>query len=203
MIKKLYASYSGVFNIFKMYWAAYGGFSSLIISPYFHLAILITWLLHPYWISGQWWNTSISVLPNIVGFALGGYAILVGFGDDKFMKVISRKSAKTKVSYSPFLEVSAAFAHFIIVQLLALFFAIIAVAISNHGAIKLSEQGIGPIIYGWDFSCILSKAPALFNAMGFFLFIYALLAAVAATLSIFRVTSWFDRINNMPNNEGN
>ncbi|MBU3591376.1 hypothetical protein ICN11_05015 [Polynucleobacter sp. 78F-HAINBA] len=203
MIKKLYASYSGVFNIFKMYWAAYGGFSSLIISPYFHLAILIAWLLQPYWISGQWWNTSISILPNIVGFALGGYAILVGFGDDKFMKVISRKSEKTKVSYSPFLEVSAAFAHFIIVQLLALFFAIIAIGISVDGVIKLGEKSVGPIIFGWDFSYILTKTPALFNATGFFLFIYALLAAVAATLSIFRVTSWFDRINNMSNNEGN
>ena len=195
MFAQIKDSYKGVFDIFSRYWEAYGSLRAMLLSPYFHVAVVVTLVLTPYWIQYPWWELPIGVLPNIVGFALGGYAILVGFGGENFLKCISQKSPEDGEDHSPFVGVSAAFVHFIIVQLLAILFAVFAKA----SQVQISQA---PILEGLlrmfhlDQANLIGKISPIFYCLGFFLFIYALMTAVAATFSIFRVTTWFEYMSN-------
>src|SRR5437879_3044809 len=100
-------SYAQVREVFSVYWRAYGGLRALLRSPYFHGALLLTALLSPAWTSGAWWSNVLQVLPNIVGFSIGGYAIWLGFGDEKFKQLISFREKESEIS--PYMEVSATF----------------------------------------------------------------------------------------------
>ncbi|WP_156137249.1 hypothetical protein [Tepidimonas taiwanensis] len=42
------SSYAGVGEIFCRYWRVYGGWRDVLLSPYFHSALLLTALLWPY-----------------------------------------------------------------------------------------------------------------------------------------------------------
>ena len=83
-------------------------------------------LMYDVWLSPGWWNLPITVLPNLVGFTLGGYAILVAFGDDKFRALLASKEHNQ--NNSPFVVMSATFMHFILTQVLSL---VTAIAGSN------------------------------------------------------------------------
>src|SRR5258708_7737968 len=62
----------------KGYWAIYGGFKALAISPYFQIAVLLSLICLAFWskndkmehvIKGS--EISIGVLPNLLGFTVG------------------------------------------------------------------------------------------------------------------------------------
>lgn len=170
-------SYSGVAGIFSRYWRAYGGTKALACSPYLHLSIILAAAMFPFWLRQAWWDTALSTLPNVLGFTLAGFTIWLGFGDDKFRALISRAKPDKE---SPFMGVSAGFAHFVIVQILALLAALWAKAMD----FPLPEDC-------WLRSRILYLAiPGQF--IGFLLFIYALMSALAATLGVLRAASWYD-----------
>lgn len=77
--------------------------------------------------------------------------------------------------------VSAGFAHFVIVQILALISALWAKAMDF-----VLPEGY------WLKPCVGYFAP-LGEFIGFLLFIYALMSALAATLGVLRAASWYDR----------
>jgi hypothetical protein len=170
MAIRLFALYKGVGRSFRMYWTLYGGIGALVQSPYLHFAIFLSFVCFPIWgykePPAAWFDICISVVPNVLGFTLGGYAILLAFGDEKFREVLS---GSTKDEPSPFISVNASFLHFIIAQISSLFFAFIALA------------------YG--------QKTGLIAWFGFTLFLYALSTAVAAGMAILRVANWFDIFN--------
>ncbi|HGH8119852.1 TPA: hypothetical protein ACJOG3_003647, partial [Vibrio cholerae] len=121
MAKK--GQYAGLKRLFSRYWVAYGGFKSILGSPYMHMSFFITLISSGIWLSPNWFEMPITVLPSIIGFSLGGYAIWLALGDDKFRASIS---GKTKTGQeSPFIIVNATFVHFIVLQIIALFLALI------------------------------------------------------------------------------
>ena len=113
----------------------------------------------------------ISIIPSIIGFSLGGYAIWLALGDSKFRDVISGESGDGEVS--PYMSVNSAFVHFIIMQFLSL---ITALLFKSY----------------LDSDAPLSQVEKLISGFGYGLFIYSLLCAVAATFSVLRVASWYD-----------
>lgn len=119
--------YKSVGRLFARYWSSYGGLADLISSPYLHTAMVLNILMYDVWLSPGWWNLPITVLPNLVGFTLGGYAILVAFGDDKFRALLASKEHNQ--NNSPFVVMSATFMHFILTQVLSL---VTAIAGSNY-----------------------------------------------------------------------
>jgi hypothetical protein len=121
---KIFRHYKGVADILKKYWTIYGGLPSLLCSPYVHFSVLITIFTFHYWYNYAWWTQAISVLPNLLGFTLGGFAVFLGFGSDKFKELISGQTASS--GSSPYLSISVTFLHFVLVQLAALLWAIIA-----------------------------------------------------------------------------
>lgn len=161
-------SYSGVFGIFSHYWKAYGGLSAVFLSPYFHLSVILGSICYPYKEVGgwKWWDIPIETIPSIIGFSLGGYAIFLGLGDERFKSILGGNDETNKDRPSPFISLNTAFLHFIIIQLLALVLAIVGKSLSIQYA-----------IYG---------------APSFIFFFYAMLLAAAATIELYRVARWYD-----------
>lgn len=159
--------YDGFRKSFLLYWENYGGFTSLIRSPYLHFALIFTFLALPFWTTEHdplWYEVSLAIIPSILGFTLGGYAILLAFGDERFRQLISGKE-KDDTS-SPFMGVNSTFVHFILVQVVAILAAIFASA--------------------WQLKS------GIFALFGFFLFSYSILTAAAAAMAVLRVAHWFD-----------
>lgn len=174
LTEKIKSQYRGVGNIFSEYFFTYGGFRSFFSSPYLHAAFVVTFLSCPAW-NGKgetvWHELTLSILPDVLGFTLGGYAILLAFGDNKFLKLIAGRSEKEKVKTgrsipSPYMKLNATFVHFVLVQIVAILFAVIGESIDIN-------SGFFPFI-------------------GMLLLNYSLFVAVAAVFSIFRFARWFD-----------
>ena len=173
---KLPKQYKAIFTSFKLYWKIYGGWHNFFRSPYLHFAILISFIIYPMWhpkscypacYMGKvtpWFDLIISVLPGILGFTLGGYAILLAFGDEKFRQIIAGQGKDGNPS--PFMVLNGAFIHFIIVQGFSIIFAIIG---KSWG----TETGV----LAW---------------FGSVCFIYSILTAVAAAMAILNIADWFD-----------
>ncbi len=151
---------------FGLYWKSYGGFAGLFQSLYCYVALFlagITTFVAPDW---DWTIATQSILSNILGFTLGGYAIVVGFGDKVFLDVIRGGDDK---SPSPYMAVNGTFVHFILLQVCAL---LVALLVSIFGG----------------------KAYWPISLAGNFLFFYALLSVVAVTLAVLNLASWYDEM---------
>jgi hypothetical protein len=86
-----------------------------VCSPYTRLAAILLVLTSHFWWTQDWWELPISILPNLIGFSLGGYAILLAFGDEKFRKLLvpERKATPSPGAPTLYMTVSAIFLHFI------------------------------------------------------------------------------------------
>lgn len=162
------SAYQNVKQSFLIYWKAYGGFGSFIRSPYLHFAIVFTAFAWPLWhgskVPTTWYEIPLSVLPNVLGFTLGGYAILLSFGDESFRKLISGEDSDG--SPSPFMVLNGTFIHFILVQVISILLALLG---------KAWGIGSGP-----------------FAGIGFGFFVYSLTTAAAAAMAVLNVADWFD-----------
>jgi hypothetical protein len=189
MLRDLKRSYSGVAEIFARYWTAYGGAKAVFLSPYLHASMVLTTLLGHLWVDAAWWGDAIASLPTMIGFAIGAYAIVLGFGDEKFRSLLTqRRDGKT----SPYVTISASLAHFIVVQLVALIAALIGKGL-DFGLRE--DQGVGALVFravgSVDF--VHEWIAPIGNFLGFALFIYAILTALATAMAIFRLTTLLER----------
>ena len=89
----------------KQYWLAYGGWPALFLKLYLHriiytllfsskylwFSVCTTLFCFDYWInhSSEYITLSLSILPSLLGFALGGYAVWLAIGDQKLKKLLS------------------------------------------------------------------------------------------------------------------
>lgn len=162
-------SYQGVSEIFSRYWRAYGGSRALMTSPYLHVAIVATLILYPLWHSDDWWDIAISVAPSVLGFSLAGYAIWLALGDDSFRRLISGEDEDGEPS--PFMQVNAAFVHFMLLQVLSLMVALL---------FKAYASGTSGILRD------------IASFVGFSIFVYSVLCVLAATFAVLRVSSWYE-----------
>lgn len=174
-------------NILVRYWIAYGGLSAVFKSIYFWVAITLTILLYPQWIKEGWWVDVLSIMPSVLGFSLGGFAMWVAIGDEKFKSLISGDNDDG--SPSPFMEVNATFVHFILLQLTSIVLSIIAKAYS------FSVPTTHWIYY--VFGEYIDDITTCYYFFSYLIFVYALMTAFAAVLALFRVSSWYDKMQNM------
>lgn len=172
--------YTGVAKIFRRYWVAYGGLSSLLRSPYFHAALVLLCLTFNTWINPAWWDQSLSVLPNLLGFTLGGFAIFIGFGDEKFRALLAEPEDDKNMP-TIYVSLCSTFVHFILVQVFALTYALIA----------KSWWFYTPWL---DFSRpALVYLNGIAGAIGYGLFLYALTSVVAATMHVLRIATMYEQ----------
>lgn len=163
-----FSAYRDLKRSFLIYWKAYGGFGSFIRSPYLHFAAAFTAVAWPLWhgtgAPTAWYEIPLSVLPNVLGFTLGGYAILLSFGDESFRKLISGEDPDG--SPSPFMILNETFIHFILVQVISIFLALLGKA--------------------WGTGC------GFLAGIGFGFFVYSVTTAAAAAMAVLNVADWFD-----------
>ncbi len=173
--------YSGTSEILGRYWRAYGGMHALWRSPYFHFAAVGLVLTSNFWINEKWWSQVINVVPNLLGFTLGGFAVFLGFGDDKFRELLAEPDEDAPNDPSLYVKLCATFVHFILVQSIALGCAILA--------------------HSWDYyypwpevirTSILPVARYLGALLGYGVFLYAVTSVMAATLHVFRIAIFYE-----------
>lgn len=178
-LREAYAD--GVFEVFRRYWRAYGGIRALALSPYFHVAALLTALLAPYWLHQPWWDVALSAMPSLLGFTLAGFTIWLGLGSPRLRELMSRPGADGAPSV--YVQVAATFVHFVVTQILALVLALVAKALDFVPAVPASVQGLIDTLVPWG------------HGLGFLVFVYAIMTALAAAMGVFRVATWQDIVH--------
>lgn len=169
-----------VTDIYRKYWDAYGGRQALLRSPYLRGALLVLMLTVPFWARSDWWDQVIAVIPSLLGFTLGGFAMFLGFGDEKFRALLAEPDEDDPDAPSLFVGLCATFVHFILVQGLALGFAVVVKAWSFSVA---WPPPLDAVVYGLRL---------LGGAVGYGLFLYAIASMLAATMYVFRVAIWYE-----------
>jgi hypothetical protein len=167
-MKKFFTQHKAFCESWHIYWESYGGIRAVLRSPYFALAIVLSLGTYPIWLGKiedfSWHDCSLSVLPDLLGFTLGGFAIWLAFGDDKFRRMLAGRESGEKAS--PFIRANATFLHFLVLQTVALLISIV-------GKVWQLDTGI-PAFIGWT------------------IFLYAVSTAFAAAMAIMRLSRWFD-----------
>ncbi len=180
--------YATTFEIMRTYWAAYGGLRALLKSFYLLMAAILLALTFKTWVTpiqvapGQWsawWDQSISILPNLLGFTLGGFAIFIGFGDEKFRMLLAEPQPGDEVVQNDYVQLCATFVHFIVVQVIALLAAILCKTWWFYA------DWIEPL------RPALPWLNAVGGAFGYGLFLYALTSVLAATMHVFRIATLY------------
>jgi hypothetical protein len=113
--------YSDFGHILFVYWKIYGGAHAIVRSPYFLIAVVAAILSYPlWWNSVEWASLILGAIPNILGFSIGAFAVILSFGQSALDRL--KHTDETKSHY---LRVIASFVHFIVVQALSLIVAFI------------------------------------------------------------------------------
>ncbi|HFG6924744.1 hypothetical protein [Acinetobacter baumannii] len=178
----------------SVYWGAYGGFKAIITSSYFWASVLITILCFSFWSKdSDWFGIPLSGLPSLLGFALGGYGVWLSVGNPKLKQLLSLSYDKENI-YSDFLVVNATFVHFIILQVISFIYLLILKSNSLGFLLKYVRVKY-PMIFTPCTEILISFLKLIVNGAGFLIFIYSIIAMLAATLAIFNIAIMTDEIN--------
>jgi hypothetical protein len=165
--------------IFSRFWRAYGGTRAVLKSRYLHSAILLTPFCWGSWTTPSWWDTVIGVLPNLLGFTLGGFAIFVGFGDERFKASLAAPESDPEAP-TVYRELCATFVHFIFVQVIALILAIVTKGMWFKADLPSWATDLLPV------------ANAIWGAACYAAFLYALTSVIAIGLHVFRIATMYE-----------
>jgi len=172
--------YSGVGRIFSIYWKAYGGLKALVRSFYLHLAIILLAGTFNTWTQPNWWDTVVGVLPNLLGFTLGGFAIFIGFGDERFRALLA-DAEDAPEQPTIYVQLCSTFVHFIVIQVVALAFALVAKSWWFYAEWIEPVREFLPMLNG------------MAGAIGFGLFLYSVTSILAATMHVFRIANMYEQ----------
>jgi hypothetical protein len=164
----------------RRYFRAYGGWSAIFRSPLFLVAVSVAALSYGNWSeSDKWAGTSQSLIPNLLGFSLGTYAILFSLMTGRLKRALKAEKNDRGVSFLD--EINATFFHFILVQVSALIWAFLYLGTSLSDLV----QAIQPT---WPFvATLFAVLKALGGGIGFVLLIYSITLIVGAALAVYRL----------------
>lgn len=153
VFNRLPAQWRSAGRTLAVYWNAYGGWRSLWTSPYLWLAAVATALASPYWYSqDKWIQNAVDIVPGLLGFSIGAFAILLVFSSDRFLSLISQEGRAGSI----FMLTSAMFVHFILLQVCALVVALLSNAFPVF-------SGLGFFLLMYSIFSGAAVALALFN----------------------------------------
>ena len=182
----MFKQWKGVADIFKRYWRSYGGFTAFIASPYLHISIVFAFLTVGYWSDNSWWSQSLLILPSLLGFTLGGFAVFLSLGSEDFRSLMAQPDEGETTDESPYMTVIGSFVHFVLIQMIAILVSILANAASYTKR---------PCFLSEDINLILNY---IVGFTGYGLFLYSLLLALSVCFAIYRMSGLFtqyDTIN--------
>ncbi len=111
-------------------------------------------------------------MPNLLGFSLGGLAILIGVIQPETMAILAAKEKATSITTMS--KFTATFTHFVLVQATCLFLAILCRATCWESSLEPERQlsAWSPQFFAWGFSWLV--------------FVYALTLTFATSIEVFR-----------------
>lgn len=139
----------------------------MLTSAYLYVAAIITACLYPLWGSAaaqkDWPQIAIDVIPSMLGFSMGGMAIMLAFSNRTIFSAISQKGRPD----SFFMKVIANFFHFILMQTSAIVLSLLTKA---YGTLPLSAAAFFVFVYailvGLATAGQLLRTAQIFNAAG-------------------------------------
>ena len=153
--------------------ANYGGWIGILKSNYFRVSCLLLIPTYSVWTEPGWWEHTLSIFPDLLGFTLGGFALTLAFGDEKYRRILALSGDDEGSSVLK--ELAATFFIFIIMQVIAIICALIAQAFWNKPMLSFlapCEQ----IIYALGL---------MFWAFSYLTFLYGLTLSIAAAKWIY------------------
>jgi hypothetical protein len=170
----------------KQYWKPYGGWAALFCSPYMWIAFIVSLMNYLFSQNENWIETPLAILPNLLGFTLGGYSIWLALGNTSLNEILAEKEQGEDVP-SEFMIVNASFVHFIFLQVLCLFLLIFIKTTVLKETLIFSIFGCySPVV-----SSVLWLAN-FFNWFTFFLFLYSILSMLGALFALLNIASVLD-----------
>lgn len=163
----------------RRYFNAYGGWSDVLGSPLFLVSLFIAAVSYRQWLKPEWTEVAYALLPSLLGFSLGTYALLFSLITSRLKSAL--RAVKNEKSISSLEQVNAIFFHFIFVQVIGLLWAFcfdgslladLAAWLRPHAA------------YVWTIFLALKAAGAF---IGFLLMIYSVALVVGAAIAIYRL----------------
>jgi hypothetical protein len=119
--------YQSFFNILYVYWKIYGGWRAMFGSPYLQISALVALLSYSlWWKCSDWTGIALSAIPNILGFSIGAFAVILSFGQGALDRLKDKNEAQSR-----YLSVIASFVHFILIQAASLIVAMIGKTWTN------------------------------------------------------------------------
>lgn len=176
---KLPASYKGLWGALLRYWADYGGWKDLLSSPLFHFSILVSAVSYSAWLEPDWVDLPLSLLPNLLGFSLGAYALIFSLADERLLAVLNAPTADG--SPTVLRMVNATFLHFILIQTAAIVFALV-----NKSTLVFDLLGLLPDARCWV-EVVRTFLTGTAGLIGYFLTTYAVVLLIGAALAAYRL----------------
>lgn len=176
---KLPASYRGMRNSLTRYWRDYGGWQDFITSPLLHLSALIAAASYSVWLRPTWVDLPLSLLPNLLGFSLGAYALIFSLADERLLSALN--TAPSDGGPTKLGMVNATFLHFILIQTFAIIF-----SLANKSTLLTDLVGLLPA--SECFIKVVRRAlTGSAGLIGYFLTVYAVVLLIGAALAAYRL----------------
>ena len=178
---KVATSYRSLWGALRRYWTDYGGWREFLTSPLVHVSALLAATSYSVWSHGDWTDMPLSLLPNLLGFSLGAYALIFSLASENLLAALNRTSTDGS---PPLLRmINATFLHFILVQTAAITF-----ALANKASFVIDLVNWLPLHD--DVAQVVEWALCLTAAaVGYWLTTYAVVLLVAAAIAAYRLAN--------------
>lgn len=127
-MENMFATYLSIKKHIGAAYAAYGGVSEIVRSPYLHLSLVLGGF-GLVWNSTYWAQQVTSISPSLLGFTLAGYTVFIASVSGRLLKGLVKAKAIDGFSY--FQKINSAFFHFIFVQCVATLYALTFPALTS------------------------------------------------------------------------
>jgi hypothetical protein len=173
------ASYRGLGRSLGRYWKDYGGWRDFFKSPLLHVSVLIAASSYSVWRDGQWVDLPLSLLPNLLGFSLGSYALIFSLANENLLAALNQPSSDGGPTLLRM--INATFLHFILIQTIAIVFALI-----NRSSFLVDV--VGTVLEATPTAESVQQAlVSAAGAFGYWLTIYAVVLLIGAALAAYRL----------------
>lgn len=153
-------------------------------SPIFLISLAVTVASYSNWIEAKWVSKSFDMIPSVLGFSLGTYAILFSLMTGRLKRALKAVKNSRGVNYLE--EINATFFHFIFVQIICLMWAFLYDGTVLHDIAKYTLRY-------YDGSMNVFRVAMLAGSFtGYLLLVYSFLLMLAAALAVYRIASITD-----------
>ena len=168
-----------LFKWLARYFRAYGGICGVVASPFFGVSVMVAALSYSSWQGPDWPGKVEALIPSLLGFSLGTYAILFSIVSSRLKGALRQTFARPGVNNLEALN--AAFFHFIFVQVVTLIWATLYQAtwlVDLINCFKVNRPWLSTA-HVW--------AGQVGAFVGFLLLIYSISLMVAAAIAVYRL----------------